>query len=116
MLSSLSQDIKLRSVTVSSLNFKLEADLNGAQNRYLGLNQTETATPSYTLINAGGGAKINYGQRHHLQLQVNNLFNVAYQSNLNRLKYADYYSTSPSGRTGIYNMGRNICLKAIIEF
>ncbi len=48
--------------------------------------------------------------------QVNNLFDLAYQSNLNRLKYFEYYNESPNNKSGIYNMGRNIGFKAIVPF
>ena len=51
-----------------------------------------------------------------MQVQANNLFDVAYQSGLSRLKYFEYYESSPGGRSGIYNMGRNICLKLIAPF
>ena len=50
------------------------------------------------------------------QFQVNNAFDKAYQSNLSRLKYFEYYSSSTSGHYGMFNMGRNICLKAILPF
>ena len=36
------------------------------------------------------------------------LFNVAYQSHLNRLKYFEPYPGDPRPYHGIYNMGRNI--------
>jgi len=42
---------------------------------------------------------------------VNNLTDEAYQSHLSRLKYTPVnYAT---GRTGIYNMGRNLSFKLI---
>ena len=50
------------------------------------------------------------------QLQANNLLDKTYQSNLSRLKYFEYYTQSPNSHLGIYNMGRNICLKAIVSF
>ena len=40
----------------------------------------------------------------------NNLFNVAYQDHLNRLKYFEDYPNDPRGH-GIYNMGRNFSIK-----
>jgi len=39
------------------------------------------------------------------------LFNVAYQSHLNRLKYFEPYPDDPRPYHGIYNMGRNISFK-----
>jgi iron complex outermembrane receptor protein len=93
-------------------------EYSAAQNRYLALYNTETVTPSFTLVNVSAGTHIKYYRDHtlQLQLQVNNLFNLAYQSNLSRLKYFEYYNASPNGRMGIYNMGRNLCIKMIIDF
>ncbi len=39
-----------------------------------------------------------------------------YQSHLNRLKYFEYYQSSPNGRSGIYNMGRNISFRLTVPF
>jgi iron complex outermembrane receptor protein len=44
-----------------------------------------------------------------LNLSVNNVFDVSYQNHLNRLKYTDLNVVT--GRTGVFNMGRNISLK-----
>jgi iron complex outermembrane receptor protein len=41
-----------------------------------------------------------------------NLADEAYQSNMNRLKYSDVNNVT--GRTGVYNMGRNISIKVNI--
>jgi len=100
------------------LNFKIETDFNAAQNRYLGLNNTETATPDYLLLNISALAEINYYKNKTLQVQVqvNNLFDKAYQSNLSRLKYFEYYTQPASGHSGIYSMGRNSCVKLIMSF
>jgi iron complex outermembrane receptor protein len=118
ILSSLNQQIKTRSTTFESLNCKMEAEFNAAQNRYLALNNTESAIASYTLINLSVNTKIVFTENTglQLQLQVNNLFDKAYQSNLSRLKYFEYYDSAPNGRSGIYGMGRNICLKGILSF
>lgn len=117
---------------LKGVNARAEVEHTSAQHRYLSLDGTETPTPSYTLFNLGIGIRLQAGRNSstgpaspennedrmelQLQLQANNLFDVAYQSNLNRLKYFEYYSHSPNGRSGIYNMGRNICLKAILSF
>lgn len=118
LLTSLSQEVKLKSALFPSVRFKAEADWNAAQNHFLALNNTETATPGYVLFDVSAGAELRYNKKHtiQLQVQVNNLFDRAYQSNLNRLKYFEYYAQSPNNRTGIYNMGRNISFKAIIPF
>ena len=44
----------------------------------------------------------------------NNITDVAYQSHLSRLKYFEPYPNNPSGRSGIYNMGRNISFKLTV--
>ncbi|MFX4454779.1 hypothetical protein ABTA67_20100, partial [Acinetobacter baumannii] len=58
----------------------------------------------------------------NIYLLANNIFDIAYQEHLSRLKY--FYSTdgagnpipAPNGRLGIFNMGRNISLKIIVPF
>lgn len=118
LLSSISQDIKLNSKLVSGMNFRAEVEYNGAQDRYLALNNTETATSSYLLFNVAAGATINYSKKHPLQVQVqvNNLWNETYQSNLSRLKYFEYDEHSPNGYNGIQGMGRSIGVKVICSF
>jgi iron complex outermembrane receptor protein len=118
VLSSINQDIKTNWKVLSAIYLKAEMDYNAAQNRYLALYNTETYTPGYTLFNFGVGININYTQKSVMliQMQVNNIFNTAYQSNLSRLKYFEYYTQSSNGHLGMYNMGRNICLKVIIPF
>nr|MDQ6890499.1 TonB-dependent receptor [Bacteroidota bacterium] len=118
LLSSLNQNIKAKSKIFEEINGKIEAEFSAAQCRYLALNNTETATPSYTLFNISINTKINFSKSNalHFQFQVNNLFDKAYQSNLSRLKYFEYYTQSTSGHFGIYNMGRNICIKVIVPF
>jgi len=95
-----------------------DADYAMAQNRYLGLYNTETPTPAYLLVNTSAHADIPYTkkQKLQLQLQINNVLNTAYQSHLSRLQYFEYYKASPNGHSGIYNMGRNICFKIIMPF
>jgi iron complex outermembrane receptor protein len=103
----------------SKVYFHAEADAYAAQNRFYALNDTETPTPGYTLVNAGIGSTLKRKSGKticELFLQADNLFDVAYQSNLNRLKYFEYYNSSPNGRSGIYNIGRNISFKVIVPF
>jgi iron complex outermembrane receptor protein len=92
----------------------IEMDFNATQNRFLALYNTETKTTGYTLLNAGVGAT--FFKNWQLQFQVNNLLDIAYQSNMSRLKYFEYYLQSPNGRYGIYGMGRNYCVKIIFSF
>jgi len=115
-LSTITQVIDLKGTVLTSMNLMAEVNYNAAQNRFLGLYGTETATPAYTLINVAAGASIQYSRHHRLEVQlaVNNLWNTVYQSNMSRLKYFEYYDASPNGYYGIYGMGRNICAKLIL--
>lgn len=118
VLTSINQNIKKISKTLEEINVKIEAEYSGAQNRYLALNNTETATPAYTLFNISTNTKINFSKSNTVlfQVQVNNIFEKANQSNLSRLKYFEYYTQAPYNHFGMYNMGRNICVKAILSF
>ena len=51
-----------------------------------------------------------------LFVQVDNVFDTAYQAHLNRLKYFEHYAASANGRTGIYNPGRNVAVKVVVPF
>jgi len=96
---------------------KIDAAVFGDQNKFYALDNTETFTAGYTLINGGIGSTLKSKKGKMLCdifIQADNIFNVAYQSNLNRLKYFEYYNQSPNGRSGIYNMGRNFSFKIIV--
>jgi iron complex outermembrane receptor protein len=114
MISNINQEFEVTSTWITAINITAEADINATQNRYLALYDTETKTNGYTLINVGIGASVL--KNCQFQFQVNNLFDEIYQSNMSRLKYFEYYSQSPNGRSGIYNMGRNFCVKFILNF
>ncbi|WP_305029985.1 TonB-dependent receptor [Hymenobacter convexus] len=86
-----------------------------AQNRYFSAFDTETATPGYTLFNAGLGTDVADAQGRtlfSLFVTANNLFDVGYQSHLSRLKYADYNASN--GRTGVFNQGRNVSVRLVV--
>lgn len=87
-------------------------ECNLRQNHFYALNNTETATPSYTLFNLSAGTEIKWRHRRHITLLVTaeNLFNRAYQSHLSRLKYVGGMNAA-NNRNGIFNMGRNITAK-----
>ncbi len=73
---------------------------------------TETTTAGYTLLNAGMGADfVNKKNRTLFSLSISaiNMGDVAYQNHLSRLKYAD--ENLATGRTGVFNMGRNFSVK-----
>jgi iron complex outermembrane receptor protein len=87
------------------------------QNRVYSANNTETPTSGYMVYNAGAGAEITNKKGKVLviiNILGNNITNVVYQSHLSRLKYFEPYPGNPSGRSGIYNMGRNISFKFIL--
>ncbi len=93
----------------------VQMDMNFAQNNVFSAYETETPTPSYTLLNVGLGADfVNRKSKtlFSLYLAMNNITDVAYQNNLSRLKYADVNPIT--GRTGVFNMGRNFSVKVAI--
>ncbi len=118
VMSSLSYEFRPNSTRLLSVKPKFEVEHDAEQNRYLALGGTETRTTAYTLFNFGVNAEFKYYKENRLVLVVqgNNLADKAYQSHLNRLKYFEYYSSSPNGSSGIYNMGRNIAVKLIVSF
>ena len=98
---------------------KVQALIYGKQYRVYLTDNTETPTPGYTLINAGFGSDVvNRSGKTMFNLSIfgNNLFNVAYQDPLSRLKYFEEYPNDPRGHSGIYNMGRNIGIKLSVPF
>ena len=89
-------------------------DHNFRQNHYYMTDDTETATPAYTLLNASIGTDILIkGKRKLCEVYIigDNLLNTAYQNHLSRLKYTDL--NHATGRRGIFNPGRNVTLKVI---
>jgi len=107
-------NIKSKSKHFSSLYFKIGMEYYASQNRVYSADNTETPTPGYVLYNAGLGADIT-NSRGRVVVSINvlgsNITDVAYQSHLSRLKYFEPYPNNPTGRSGIYNMGRNISFK-----
>jgi Outer membrane receptor proteins, mostly Fe transport len=93
---------------------KVELENYFAQNNVYSAYGTETRTPGYTLLNMGFGADFTMGVRtlFSLYISTNNVTDVAYQSHLSRLKYAPV--NFATGRTGVYNMGRNISMKVVV--
>ncbi len=98
---------------------KFEVEYYAKQDRAFLAYNTETVTPAYTLINAGIGTSLTNSAGRILfkfSIQGNNLADVAYQSHLSRLKYFEPYPNNTTGRSGIYNMGRNISVKLVVPF
>ena len=103
--------------TISNFYIQMNADHYFAQNHVYTAFDTETATPSYTLLSAGLGASFSWFDKKDfisLYLSGNNLTNLAYQSHLSRLKYAD--QNPATGRRGVFDMGRNISFKMVMRF
>jgi iron complex outermembrane receptor protein len=112
--SAIKADISKLNRWLANTYVKFTVDHSFAQNNVYSAYNTETATPQYTLLNAGMGADIKVSGKTlcSLYISVNNLADVAYQSHLSRLKYAPInYAT---GRSGVYNMGRNVSFKLVI--
>lgn len=96
---------------------KIQMEIYGDQNRaYLAYN-TETPTPGYMLFNAGVGADVtdaNGKTLFNVSVLAKNIFNIAYQSHLSRLKYFEEYPDDPRGHSGIYDMGANVGVKVSV--
>jgi iron complex outermembrane recepter protein len=97
-----------------SFYIKMGMEYYSRQNHVYSVNNTETPTPGYILLNAGAGTEItdrNGKVKAEINILCSNIANTAYQSHLSRLKYFEQYPGNSTGRSGIYNMGRNISLK-----
>ena len=110
-LSTLRYDFIRDGHTLNNTFAAVEMDCNMKQDRFYGAYSTETATPAFTLFNimAGTDVKSHDHKVATVMLFANNVFDCNYQNHLSRLKYADI--NLKTGRTGIYNMGRNIGIK-----
>lgn len=86
------------------------------QNHYYAAYGTETATPSYALLNMSMGADVQCSDKIRFTCIVSaeNLLDEACQNHLSRLKSAP--ENFATGRKGIYDMGRNISFKVIVPF
>ena len=84
------------------------------QSNVYAVDDTETETPGYLLLNLQLGTDLTWrgSKWAELYITADNLLNRAYQSHLSRLKYADVNSVT--GRQGVYNMGRNITFKLVV--
>ncbi|MES2513896.1 MAG: TonB-dependent receptor [Bacteroidota bacterium] len=99
--------------------FKVGMQYYASQNRVFLADNTETETPGYTLFDIGLGTEICTKKEVTLctiGIFVTNITDVTYQTNMSRLKYFDNYPNNGTGRSGIYNMGRNISFKLTIPF
>lgn len=99
----------------SNLFIKLQYQHYWEQNRVLLENRTEATTPAYAIVNAGIGFDVLQKEQRTLftfYFTVTNILDAAYQNHLSRLKYAA--ENMMTGRTGVYNTGRNFSFKLVI--
>ena len=91
-------------------------ELNARQNHFYRADETETATPRYTLFNLSAGTDLLVKRRKvaEVYLICDNLFDKGYQNHLSRLKYAA--ENVVTGRRGVFNMGRNVVMKVVVPF
>lgn len=107
-------DVIRHGKTFNNMYVSVGIDHNFKQNKVYSANDTETPTPSYTLLNAGFGTDIHFSKRTKVSVYItaNNILNKAYQNALSRLKYTDVNHVT--GRQGVFNMGRNFGFKVLI--
>jgi iron complex outermembrane recepter protein len=113
-ISELRYDFNFKKSHIVNGFVKVQVAYYAKQDRVYLTDNTETPTPGYTLFNAGFGTGFTNKKGAtvlNISLFGNNLFNVAYQDHLSRLKYFEPYPTDPRGHLGIYNMGRNLSIK-----
>ena len=112
-VSELSYDLVRDGRILNNTFVKIAMECTLRQEHAYTADDTETITPSYTLLNMAIGTDILWHHRNlcSLSLNADNLTNRAYQSHLSRLKYA---AVNPAtGRQGICNMGRSFSLKVV---
>jgi iron complex outermembrane receptor protein len=108
-----------RSGRFSDTYFRICLDGVARQNQFYAVDGAETATAGYVLLGLGAGTTLRTrAGREAVQvfLQADNVLDTSYQAHLNRLKYFEYYAASPTGRSGIYNPGRNLGVKVVVPF
>lgn len=114
--SSIRYDIIKHGRMFSNMYVSFGMEYNFRQSKIYSAYGTETPTPGYALFNAGFGTEIKAKGRTVASIffTADNIFDKAYQNHLSRLKYTD--KNELTGRTGVYNMGRNLGMKIIIPF
>ncbi len=116
VITELKTEFKNTGKELSNLYFHLEMINQFNQSHPFTAYNTETATTSYLLLNAGAGFDFARKRKtiFSLHLAVDNLTDKAYQNHLSRLKYTDINNVT--GRNGVFNMGRNFSIKLNIPF
>ncbi len=115
--SELRANIKKKAACFANIYVKAGVQYFAAQNQAYLAYGTETKTPGYILTDAGAGTDVVNKKGNTLftfSILATNIGDVAYQSNMSRLKYFDNYPVNGTGRSGIYNMGRNVSFKLVI--
>ncbi len=109
--SELRYDIIRDGHTLTNTFVALNVNCYAKQNHYLMEGGSETATPAYCLLGASASTQVKRKGKVIATVSIigDNLLDKAYQSHLSRLKYADVNPVT--GRTGVFNMGRNVTFK-----
>jgi iron complex outermembrane receptor protein len=108
-------DVPEKIAVISGLYLKLGTLISFRQGKYYEAYGTETSTPAWWVLNATIGTDFcrkTGAKLMSVYLMGNNLLDATYQDHLSRLKYAP--ENPLTGKTGIFNMGRNITLKLIV--
>lgn len=104
-------DLLKKGKLLNNIFIKAELDNTFSQNDpFTGYN-TETATKGYSLFNmaVGGDIRAKNKTLASVFIGANNIADIAYQNHLSRLKYTA--ENLVTGRTGVFNMGRNFSFK-----
>ena len=112
LLSDLRADLLPKGKWLRNSFIKIELEKVFDQDKPFTAYNTETATPGYALFNAGIGTDVLSKKTKTLfsiYFTALNMADVAYQNHLSRLKYTE--ENLATGRTGVYNMGRNFSIK-----
>lgn len=97
---------------INNFYIKFEVDNTFSKQNVFTVYNTETKTAGYTLLNAGMGADIVNRKKQTIfsvAISAMNITDIAYQNHLSRLKYAE--ENLATGRSGVFNMGRNFSFK-----
>ena len=115
-LSEVRGDFKKAGKVFRNFYIMVEADNNLKQENAFYAYNTETATPAYSLFNAGTGTDLVKKNKtiFSIHFSVNNITDKAYQNHLSRLKYTAV--NEMTGRRGVFNMGRNYSVKLNVPF
>lgn len=115
--SELRADVKKKIGCFTSVYLKFGLQYFATQDKFYSAYGTETKTNGYVLLDCGMGFDVESKKGTKLCsviVSANNLTDEAYQSNMSRLKYFDNYPKNGTGRSGIYNMGRNFSFKLVV--